>query len=96
MVVAWGSCRQSQRYPCTRHQISAGRIEENDKSLPNPQEKDVDVDRERLFEGRALSPANFILARVHLVRERHLLCVTFGQESDLVDPVPMYREIASP
>lgn len=51
--------------------------------VPDPEELNVDVDRERLLERRALSPAGLVGALEHLVREGDLLHVACWEEADL-------------
>lgn len=52
--------------------------------IPDTEKLDVHVDRERLLERSALLPAQLVGLGEHLVRERHLLAVARGEESDLM------------
>ena len=47
-------------------------------NAPDADKVDVDIDRERFLERRALRPADLVRARVHLVRERDLFWVISG------------------
>jgi len=51
--------------------------------IPNPEQLDIDVDRESLFEHGTLLPTQLVFARVHLVRERYLLVIAFWQKANL-------------
>ena len=52
--------------------------------LPDANEVDVDIYRERFLEQRTLLPASPVHTGVHLVRKRDLLAVARGQEPNLV------------
>ena len=55
--------------------------------VPDADEVDVDVDGERLLERGRLLPPELVVPREHLVRERNLLMVARGQESNLVHSI---------
>ena len=51
--------------------------------LPDADKINIDINGERLFEGRRLSPPLLVVASEHLVREWDLLVVTSRKQSDL-------------
>ena len=51
--------------------------------VPHADEVDVNVDGERLLEGRRLRPSLRIVACVHFVGEGHLLVIARRQQADL-------------
>ena len=58
-----------------------------ERIVPHADEVDVNVNGERLLEGRRLRPSLRIVARVHFVGEGHLLVIACRQQADLPDHV---------